>query len=240
MTASGRHEDGLTRHDTAKTADGRGGMRDILRWVRHLAVLAMTVIAFANSYSHTVVWFQENGQEGTAHALAALPEVGLLVALLFLLEPLDRAGRFLVGALGVGSLALTVTANLSHATDDVTRLAAIVAPAFTVFCAALEIRSILGHKVQPLTQTDPVEVSESQEPDPVDPPLTQADPDPVSADPAPVGADPADRVAWISRQAVTPTLTQLIEVFGYSDSAAKRDLRAAKALTHPPLRAVND
>lgn len=113
----------------------------VLVVVRRAITTALTIVAFANSYAHTVTWFEDNGQTGSARWLAAIPEAGLILALLFLATgQLGRLQRALVWAVAAGSVGITISANLAGAGDGpASKVAALVAPVFAILGFGLEL-----------------------------------------------------------------------------------------------------
>lgn len=112
-----------------------------LIWVRRTLTTGLTAVAFWNSYQHTKTWFAENGQAGEAGALALIPEAGLIMVVLTLaMGNLSPVAEKIVQTIGVGALAITLTANISGAGPGVMGfVAALVAPLFAVLGFALEI-----------------------------------------------------------------------------------------------------
>lgn len=127
--------------------------------VRRLLTTALTCLAFWNSYTHTVDWFEAHGQAQAASVLALIPEAGLILALLFLASgQLSTIQRWLVALVGCGSIGITISANLAGAQGGTEKVAALVAPVFAILGFALEITG----------------------PDPVAKTTSKADPGPVS------------------------------------------------------------
>lgn len=116
-----------------------------LIWLRRFLTTALTAVAFWNSYHHTKTWFAENGQAAQAGALATIPEAGLVLVVITLAiggltPPVER----IVKTIGVGALAITLTANLAGAAPGVMGIvAALVAPVFAVLGFALEVLSLV-------------------------------------------------------------------------------------------------
>jgi hypothetical protein len=110
-------------------------------WVRRLLTASLTGIAFWNSYEHTVAWFRGNGQEAAAWALALIPEVGVFLVILSLaLDHLTRPQKWVLGSVALGSVSVTLTANLAGAGPGLFGVAAaLVAPLFAIAGFALEM-----------------------------------------------------------------------------------------------------
>lgn len=124
--------------------------------IRRVLTTGLTIIAFANSYAHTVDWFKAHGQSAQAGWLAAIPEVGVILVVLTLAAGgLSKPVRWLIGSIGVGSLGITFTANIAGASAGTMGLiAALVAPTFAVLGFALEIVS-LSHELEPVHVDSP-------------------------------------------------------------------------------------
>lgn len=105
---------------------------------------ALTGVAFWNSYSHTAQWFEDNGQASQAHALAAIPEAAIILVLLTLAQGgMNKITQWIIAAIGVGSVAITLTANLEAAGPGAMGVAAaLVAPIFAILGFGLEIASL--------------------------------------------------------------------------------------------------
>lgn len=141
-------------------------------WLRRGLTTGLTGIAFWNSYGHTAQWFRDNGQKDAAQALALIPELGVILAILILAaQRVTRPLKMIAGAFGLGSLSLTLLANGSGAGDGWQGLtAALVAPVFAVLGLALEVLSLQGEPVQeaqelvqeaaPAAELEPVQVPE--------------------------------------------------------------------------------
>lgn len=116
--------------------------------IRRILTGSLTVVAFWNSYTHTVDWFSDHGQSEQAGWLALIPEIGvILVVLTLAVGKLSRPEQYIIGAIGVGSLTVTFTANLAGATNGAAGIAAaIVAPVFAVLGFALEALAIVDKK----------------------------------------------------------------------------------------------
>lgn len=131
--------------------------------VRRVLTTALTVLAFWNSWTHTVQWFADHGQGDAARWLALIPEAGLILGLLFLAGGnLTAAQRVLVGLVGVGSVGITISANLAGASPGLAgKVAALVAPVFAILGFALEITGDRTRDTGPVPKAGPVVVSES-------------------------------------------------------------------------------
>src|SRR5512144_1182738 len=107
--------------------------------VRRVITTGLATIAFINSYSHTSNWFADHGQAAQANALAAIPEVAIIMVLLTLaLGGMDVITTYLIGTIGIGSIAITITANLEGAAPGLAgAIAALVAPVFAILAFAL-------------------------------------------------------------------------------------------------------
>jgi hypothetical protein len=137
---------------------------DRLITVRRTLTSAITVIAFGYSYSHTKGWFAAHGQSDGAGVLALLPEVSiLLVALTLALGKMNRITTWIIRTIGVGSVAITITANLAGAAPGAAGvIAALVAPVFAILGIALEFSSLV--KVAPVRK--PVTSKAAKKPQP--------------------------------------------------------------------------
>jgi hypothetical protein len=121
---------------------------DRLITVRRTLTTGITAIAFGYSYSHTKGWFSDHGQAEGAGVLALLPEVSIfLVALTLALGNLNRITAWIIWAIGAGSVAITITANLAGAGAGAAGIiAALVAPVFAILGIALEFSSLVKAK----------------------------------------------------------------------------------------------
>ena len=115
-------------------------------WIRRALTTFLTGVAFFNSYAHTVQWFTDNGQAHSAQMLSAIPEAGLILVVLTLITvQVDRLTGALLAVVGIGSLGLTLTSNLSQAGPGLMgQIAALVAPLFAVIGFALEVRALVA------------------------------------------------------------------------------------------------
>jgi hypothetical protein len=111
---------------------------------RRILTSALTAVAFWNSYTHTAAWFTEHGQAAQAPLLALIPEAGVILVVLTLAGGgLTTVVRWLIGAIGIGAVAITFTANLAGASAGAMGIAAaLVAPVFAILGFALEVVSI--------------------------------------------------------------------------------------------------
>lgn len=200
-----------------------------------VAVAAIVTAAMVLTFEGTMRFTQAHGALGwRGAAIAGMNDLAVLVGILWPQKPLQALA-------GLCSI-FTIWANLAHASSGAAGVAvALVPPVLAIaMVAALEYEVHRIKVTQPVTQADPLEVTVTPEVAQDDPQEVTPDPEPVADDPAPVGGSTSDRVAWVRRQPVTPTLTEMVTLFGYSDSSAKRDLRAAKAPVTPVLKVVND
>jgi hypothetical protein len=113
--------------------------------VRRVLTAALTGIAFWNSYGHTTNWFANHGQAAQAGLLAALPETAIVMVLLTLaLGGMSVITTYIIGAIGVGSVSITIAANLEGSAPGLAgTVAALVAPIFAILCFALELTSLI-------------------------------------------------------------------------------------------------
>ena len=165
--------------------------------VRRTITTGLTTIAFLNSYSHTTNWFSNHGQAGQANFLAAIPEVAIILVVLTLAQGnMSRVTTALIGTIGVGSVTITLAANLAGASSGVAGIAAaLVAPVFAILGFGLEFTSMV--KVAPARK-----------------PVTRKAPatKPVKAAEAPKKRNRGviDRgILWASEQAVWPTVIEI-------------------------------
>jgi len=100
----------------------------MLIWIRRTLTTLLTAVAFWNSYTHTADWFADHGQNAQAGWLALIPEVGVILVVLTLAAgKLSQSDKWIVGSIGIGSVALTLTANLAGSTPGMGVPAALVA-----------------------------------------------------------------------------------------------------------------
>jgi hypothetical protein len=127
-------------NDGHKTHDGQA--RNLgLRVLARVLTTGLALAAFGLSYSHTVAWFEANGQAHGGRILAAIPEVALVLCIITRAVGKPTGGRlWLVGGLAAGSFGITITANLSAASAGVGGVvAALVAPLAAIVTMALEV-----------------------------------------------------------------------------------------------------
>lgn len=158
-------------------------------WLRRGLTTGLTTIAFVNSYSHTAEWFRDNDQKAQAQWLALIPEAGVIMVVLTLATAhLSRPLKWLIGAFGIGSLSLTLIANVSAAGPGfMGLLAALVAPVFAVLGFALEVLSLVREPApagdEPV-QPEPIVDEPPVDPEPIVDPEPPVDPEPI-VDPRP-------------------------------------------------------
>lgn len=116
-----------------------------LTTARRALTTALTGVAFWNSYHHTTQWFADHGQAPQANALAAIPEAAIILVLLTLAQGgMSKAVTRIVSTIGIGSVAITLTANLEGAAPGAMGVAAaLVAPVFAILGFGLEIVSLI-------------------------------------------------------------------------------------------------
>jgi len=128
-----------------------------LLWLRRMLTTGLTGVAFWNSYNHTAAWFSDHGQAEQSGWLALIPEVGVILVVLTLCTgKLGRVESAIVRAIGVGSVAITFTANLAGASAGPMGVtAALVAPVFAVLGFALEAVSLSAEIEPPQSPPQP-------------------------------------------------------------------------------------
>jgi hypothetical protein len=215
-------------------------------WIRRVLTTGLTIIAFANSYAHTVQWFKDHGQSAQAGWLAAIPEVGVILVVLTLAAGgLSKPVQWLIGSIGIGSLGITFTSNISGASAGAMGLiAALVAPTFAVLGFGLEMVS-LNHELEPVradspagdepVQDEPVIVVQVQ-----DQPKVQPEREPVQDQPKKAQRRPAQKttgglldngVLWaqgeMDRLNEWPSVTEIMAQFPEMSRSTAKRVRAA-------------
>jgi hypothetical protein len=192
-----------------------------LTTVRRTLTSGLTAIAFFNSFSHTAAWFADNGQAAAAPLLAAIPEVAIILVVLTLAQGgMSKATTGIISAIGFGSVAITITANLAGAAPGLAGVAAaLVAPVFAILGFGLEFTSIV--KVAPARKA----------------PAKRSSKAPV-AEKAPVTAKKKNRgvidqgILWASALPTWPSIEEIQEQFpAINRNTASRihNSRASKA-----------
>jgi hypothetical protein len=214
MTVARQEYDGLTREDTARTADRRGGV-DVLKAQKGFARLAVAFIVAGSmvlTYDGTMRFAQAHGALGWRGAVIALMnDLAVLVGILWPEKPFQ--------ALAALCSILTIWANVDHAGPGPAGVVvALVPPTLAILMViALEIQV---RRVKPdLVVALP------------DPPMTQPVITVTPVDLPPVkeieASDPLEattreaRAAWVKDHGPM-TLAQIMETWGVSDSTAKR------------------
>jgi hypothetical protein len=191
---------------------------------RQVIVGSLTALAFYHSYGNTVDWFANHGQAEHAPLLAAIPEVAIIMVLITLaLGGMDVITTYIIGAIGVGSVAITITANLEGADSDLAgAIAALVAPGFAVLGAALELVSLIKTskaRKRTTTVTKPVATAK---------PVTAAAPVAKKRNRGVI-----DRgILWASEQPTWPSVDDLVVEFptiNRNTASRIHNSRAAKA-----------
>lgn len=195
---------------------------------RHLLTTFLVGVAFWNSYAHTVAWFEGHGQEQAAW-LAILPEMGTVLVIISLaLGGLTVAQKGILGVVGLGSVSVTLVANLAGAAPGPGgTAAALVAPLFAIAGFALELTGGAGgegvshrepqvaHLTGSLRPTGSLtyEVIRLETPD-----------EPVSQDGEPMSR--ADGLMWIEMAETRPTCAEVMAHCRISKATANRWLGA--------------
>lgn len=221
-------------------------MNQIAINVRRVLTSGLTIIAFVNSYAHTKKWFTEHGQKDQAGWLALIPEVGVILVVLTLAAGgLSRPVRWLIGSIGIGSLAITFTSNIAGASPGPMGFsAALVAPTFAVLGFALEIVSLTAH-AEPVqdeppagdepVHAEPVIVVQTVQPEPV-----KAQPEPVQPVQKKAQRRPVSRtngglldngILWATKQmdqnGSWPTRSEIVAQFPEMSLSTAKRVRAA-------------
>jgi hypothetical protein len=228
----------------------------VLRW----ATILLTFGAFANSYRHGVQWAIQHSPAGQdqfwAWAIAALPEVMVLIAVLLAMNRLSDPRVWVIGGTGVG---WTLWANGAAAAPGLSGSVVALAPAWA---ALLALWSMDHQKDGPVHvhQSEPVQTirpsgSGVAQLYPVEPlmdrstePLFAAHTEPVDRSTEPVirptvnrskrhtsgspGTAQAQGVAWATAQSDDgspwPTVAQILAQFPEMSRSTAKRVRAAQ------------
>lgn len=215
----------------------------VLRW----ATILLTFGAFANSYRHGVQWAirhsPEDQEEFWAWAIAALPEVMVLIAVLLAMDRLSDPRVWVIGGTGVG---WTLWANGAAAAGGLSGLVVALAPAWS---ALLALWSMDHSEPEPAGVDQPEPAHEVAQTAPMDPgPRVHEQGPPPGMDPGPrvqesgprtapkgprtarsrgprvAGPSKTDRATrWAMDQPAWPTARQIMDQFpDLSRTTAKR------------------
>lgn len=193
--------------------------------IRHLLTAFLVVVAFWNSYEHTVAWFEGHGQE-QAGWLATLPEMGTALVIISLaLGGLTAAQKGILGVVGLGSVSVTLVANLAGAAPGPGgTAAALVAPLFAIAGFALELTGGAGGEEVSHREPQVAHLSGSIRPTgSLTYEVIRLD-EPCAAAGEPMSR--ADGLMWIEMAEVRPTCAEVMAHCGISKATANRWLGA--------------
>ena len=127
----------------------------VLRW----ATIILTIGAFANSYRHGIEWATDHSPTGDAPfwawAIAALPEVMVVIAVLLAMERLSDPRVWVIGGSGV---AWTLWANGAAASPGLSGSVVALSPAWSALLALWSMDHGSDDDGS-LSQDEPAEVS---------------------------------------------------------------------------------
>ena len=136
--------------------------RLIIRW----ATILLTLGAFANSYRHGVQWASKHSPADQAQfwtwAIAALPEVMVLIGVMLALNRLTDPRAWIIGGTGVAG---TLWANGASASGGVSGLFVALAPAWAALMAlwAMDHAKDEPAQAEPLSHpVEPVQPAQAQ------------------------------------------------------------------------------
>jgi hypothetical protein len=152
--------------------------RRIIRW----ATILLTIGAFANSYRHGVQWALEHSPEGQAQfwawAIAALPEVMVLIGVMLALNRLSDPRAWVIGGTGV---AWTLWANGASSAGGLSGMFVALSPAWAALMAlwAMDHAQDEPAQVEPVSLPgEPIDPAQQGDGEPEPEPLKTAQNDP--------------------------------------------------------------
>jgi hypothetical protein len=186
----------------------------VLRW----ATIWLTIGAFANSYRHGIAWVQAHSPVGDepfwAWAIAALPEVMVVIAVLLAMERLSDPRVWVIGGSGV---AWTLWANGAAASPGLSGSVVALSPAWAALLALWSMDHRGDEPVQ-VSRPEPAQVSQTEPVSLAQKRLTQA---PVSQAHEPLFAAHTEPVSRISEPVSRPKVNRSKRLTGGSSSTSQ-------------------